>query len=63
MLYGGIKCLENNEDVIYIDCIGVDNKKHICQPHSVLCACGVPIKRKSLGTLDHKKFSCYECTY
>lgn len=57
------KNYDNEETDIYIDCIGVDNKRHICFPHSVLCKCGIPIKRKSIWKNDYKLFSCYECTY
>lgn len=48
---------------ILIECIGVDNKKHICDPESQTAKCGTLIKRKKLLRDDCKLFSCYECTY
>lgn len=48
----------------YIDCVGVDNKVHVCLPEADTCKCGVPVKRKKLLRDDLTKlFSCYSCTY
>jgi hypothetical protein len=46
-----------------IDCIGVDDRKHVCAPDSDICKCGVKVKRKKLLRDDWKKFGCYACTY
>lgn len=46
-----------------IECIGVDNKQHVCQSSGDVCKCGVTVKRKKLLRDDHKLLSCYECTY
>ena len=47
-----------------IDCIGVDNKKHVCLPSSDKCLCGVTVRRKSLYNKQGARlFSCYECCY
>jgi len=48
---------------VFIDCIGADNKKHVCEPHKDESKCGVKIKRKKLQPDDWKLLSCYECTY
>ena len=49
-------------DKIYVDCIGVDNKLHVCQPHLDTCKCGMKVKRKKLVLKDWDKYcSCYEC--
>lgn len=47
----------------YIRCVGIDNKQHVCLPNSIVCKCGVKVKRKKLLKNEHKLFSCYECTY
>lgn len=50
----------------YIDCIGIDNKLHICEPHSDVCKCGVKVKvngKKVHKTDFDKYYSCYGCTY
>ena len=46
-----------------IECIGVDDKRHVCLPEAETCKCGVAIKRKKLLKHDYKLFSCYPCTY
>lgn len=51
------------EAVVSIDCAGVDNKQHMCEPHKSTCLCGVAVKRKKLLKNDRLLFSCYECTY
>ena len=50
---------ENNE--IYITCIGVDEKLHKCTPQADVCKCGVAIKSKKLNKNDYKRYSCYDC--
>jgi len=47
----------------YIQCIGVDNKLHICKPDEDICKCGVKVKSKKLLSKDCERYSCYECTY
>lgn len=46
-----------------IECVGVDDKLHVCLPESKVCKCGVSVKRKKLLKNDYKLFSCYTCTY
>ena len=53
----------NTEEEIFIYCLGVDDKIHVCQPHLDVCACGMKVKRKKLDDPDQGRFSCYECTY
>lgn len=48
---------------IYIDCVGVDNKLHICEPHLNITKCGVVVRNKKLSKSDKEKYNCYECTY
>jgi hypothetical protein len=50
-------------DRVYIECIGVDNKQHVCLPESDKCKCGVAVQRKKPLRDDWKLFSCWECTY
>lgn len=50
-------------DLLYVDCIGADNKQHVCEPHKDVCKCGMEVKRKKILRDDWKLFSCYECTY
>lgn len=47
----------------YIDCIGVDEKIHVCEPDKDVCKCGVKIKTKKIHKNDYLRYSCYECTY
>lgn len=51
------------EDKIYIDCIGVDRKIHVCEPHKNTCKCGVKVLDKKVLNVDKYRYSCYECTY
>lgn len=44
-----------------INCIGEDDKQHICEPHKSTCYCGVKVKRKKPLRDDWKLFYCYEC--
>jgi len=46
-----------------IECIGVDNKQHVCLPESDVCICGIVVKRKKLLRDDWMLYSCYECTF
>lgn len=57
--------MEESQKTIYIDCIGVDNKRHICEPHSDYCFCGIKVKTKKDSDVRNSKilYSCYECTY
>jgi hypothetical protein len=48
---------------VLIECIGVDNKRHVCLSDSDTCKCGVKVKRKKLRKNDYKLFSCYACIY
>lgn len=54
---------EKEAEEFYTDCIGADNKKHICKSHEKETLCGIAIKRKILLKNDYILFSCYECTY
>lgn len=51
------------ESAGWVDCVGVDGKKHICQPQDETTKCGLKIARKKLGKTDRNRFSCYDCTY
>jgi len=59
--------MENNKeitDVNQIDCVGVDNKIHVCTSWESKTKCGIKIKKKTVNEVDIKNhFSCYECTY
>lgn len=46
-----------------IECIGVDDKQHVCLPESDVCICGIAVKRKKLLRDDWQLYSCYECTF
>jgi hypothetical protein len=50
-------------DIIYITCIGIDEKIHKCEPHLNICKCGIVVKSKKLSKNDYERCSCYECTY
>lgn len=52
-----------SESAGWVDCVGVDGKKHIFQPQDETTKCGVKIARKKLGKTDWNRFSCYDCTY
>ena len=48
----------------YINCIGIDNKIHVCEPDKDVCKCGVKVKRKKILKNDYQLyFWCYECSY
>lgn len=46
----------------YIDCIGYDNKLHVCLPWENITKCGIKIRSKIIKDRA-RYFSCYECTY
>jgi len=46
-----------------IECIGVDERLHVCEPDKDVCKCGVKVKSKKIFSKDYERFSCYECTY
>jgi hypothetical protein len=48
----------------YIDCIGIDNKIHICKPHETKTYCGIKIIYKGIKRNDFiNRYSCYQCSY
>ena len=52
------------EDLNQIDCIGVDNRIHICTSWESVTKCGVKVSKKNVSPTDRTKhFCCYECTY
>jgi hypothetical protein len=51
-------------NIIYITCIGIDEKLHECEPHKNTCKCGVVVKNKKISLYDYfKRYSCYECKF
>jgi hypothetical protein len=56
-----------NDDIAeqnQLDCIGVDNKLHICTSWESKTNCGIEVKQKNVSPKDRVTyFSCYECTY
>ena len=57
------KDIEQDNNVKFIPCIGIDNKQHVCESNSEICVCGTKVRRKKMLKRDHLLFSCYECTY
>jgi 2C-methyl-D-erythritol 2,4-cyclodiphosphate synthase len=57
--------LKTTNENYYIDCIGVDRKRHVCEPDKNVAICGVKILKKKVTDRDRELFpySCYECTY
>jgi len=53
----------DDDDNRLIECIGVDQKRHVCLVDSDTCLCGVLVLRKKIMRDDYKRFSCYPCTY
>lgn len=55
----------NSQGDVYIRCIGVDDKWHVCKPDSNICLCGVLVKTKKDKDVENSKmrYSCYECTF
>lgn len=55
----------NNHNVIDpIECIGVDEKRHLCVPWENKTICGIPIKHKSVTDSEViKLFCCAECMW
>ena len=55
---------ETQTEKVYIPCLGVDGKWHLCEPHLNVCKCGVKVKTKKVDHMDRSEhYSCYECTY
>lgn len=55
---------EEEKGLVFINCLGVDDKLHVCRPHEDKTFCGVGIVRKKLLKDDFSMYySCYECTY
>ena len=57
---------ENDQlEELYIDCIGVDGKLHICLPWESKTKCSLSVSSKRVDNKDFNKqrYSCYECTY
>lgn len=50
-------------EIIFVRCIGIDDKIHECEPDKNICRCGIKVKSKKLQTFDYLRSSCYECTY
>lgn len=59
----GVGGKDHGNRLKYIECIGIDLKQHVCEPHKDNCKCGVRVKRKTLLKKDYKLFSCYECNF
>jgi len=57
-------CDWQDNEVYYIDCIGVDRKIHVCEPHASKTLCGINILKKNPSTKAIEGlYSCYECNY
>jgi len=55
---------EAQTEKIYVPCLGIDGKWHLCEPHLDVCKCGVKVKsKKDNKELFNKHCACYECTY
>ena len=55
---------EAQTEKVYIPCLGVDGKWHLCEPHSNTCKCGVKVKsKKDDKELFNNHYACYKCTY
>lgn len=56
---------QSDSSVVYIHCLGVDDKIHICEPDKDVTCCGVKVKDKKskLEYFINKYYSCYPCTY
>ncbi|RLC69241.1 MAG: hypothetical protein DRH97_00080 [Chloroflexi bacterium] len=49
-------------DKVIIDCVGVDDRRHRCEPHKDTAKCGMKVKRKK--NIDKINLAgCWECTY
>lgn len=59
--------MKNLKNLITVECVGIDNNIHICEPHLSVAICGCKVKSKKQSTIEKAKidgvFSCYECTY
>jgi len=64
ILYGAIMKDSSNKEDFVINCVGVDDKLHVCLPWDDKTFCGEKIKNKKVKPEDFLlRFSCYECTY
>ena len=41
-------CDWQDNEVYYIDCIGIDRKRHVCEPHANKTLCGIDILKKKI---------------
>jgi len=56
--------MEDTEKDYKINCVGIDDKLHICFPWEGKAVCGVKVKTKGVKEPDFvKKYWCYECSY
>lgn len=52
------------KEPVFILCVGVDRKIHICEPHKDETKCGVKVLKKNISSHEHVTlYSCWECTY
>jgi hypothetical protein len=51
-----------NNKKIFIRCVGIDDKIHVCEPSQSKTKCGIKVKNKKMNE-DKFRYSCYECTY
>jgi len=50
--------------MIYIKCIGEDEKIHTCEVDKTVTKCGKKIKSKKVRERDYDlRFSCGDCSY
>jgi len=53
-----------NTNTYEINCIGVDEKLHMCLPWQDITLCGMRVKIKTVKDFDWaNRVSCYECTF
>lgn len=55
--------MSNEKEKVFIRCIGIDGKQHICEPHKDICKCGVKVDNKKPLRDDYNRCGCYECDY
>lgn len=57
--------LKTTNEKNYIECIGIDRKRHVCEPDKDITVCGVKILKKKVTNKDIDLFpyGCYECSY
>ncbi len=52
------------KEAVEIKCIGVDGLIHMCEPHKILCLCGMPVSRKTVTNANYRDlYSCGDCDY